>query len=257
LPPFLRKFPGTGNPFLFLLYKHGWRNIFRNEKGFFETVLALFVKRIKNFIKRTFLYKPLCFILGKISEKKQMWVWEKSDKTGPPPHPIKQEVVKEYGKRFSIDILVETGTYAGEMVNVVKNNFKKIFSIELSPGLCDQAKKKFAKYPNIHIICGDSAKALPNILNPIRKPCLFWLDAHYSGGITIKGDIKTPIAEELKAILNHPVLNHVILIDDARYFVGENDYPTLKWLKNYVVKYRSNYCFKIKNDIIRIYPKNK
>jgi len=94
---------------------------------------------------------------------------------------------------------------------------------------------------------------LPEILSSLKKPCLFWLDAHYSADSTIKGDVETPIAEELKAILHHSVQNHVILIDDARRFIGKNDYPTIKWLKDYVLKYRPDWSFEIENDIIRIH----
>jgi len=184
--------------------------------------------------------------------------WEKSDKMGPPPHLVKREIVKEYGRKFNLDTLVETGTYTGEMILAAKNYFKDIFSIELSDELCFETKKKFRGFSNVHIVCGDSAKVLPDILKSIKRPCLFWLDAHYSGGITKKGSVETPIVEELKAIFNHYVEGSVILIDDARCFRGENDYPTLKWMRDYVLSRRPFLDFTVENDIIRIYsPKKK
>ncbi|OIP76252.1 MAG: hypothetical protein AUK06_00290 [Parcubacteria group bacterium CG2_30_36_18] len=207
------------------------------------------IQKIKNFIKHT----PIYSILVLIKQKKYMRDWERRGRTGSPPPSIKQKIVKEYTRRFVIDTLIETGTYKGEMVSAIKNTFKEIFSIELDNKLFEAAKKKFSKYPHIHIIHGDSGKILPEILSSLKKPCLFWLDAHYSGGSTIKGDVETPIAEELKAILHHSVQNHVILIDDARRFIGKNDYPTIKWLKDYVLKYRPDWSFEIENDIIRIH----
>jgi hypothetical protein len=95
---------------------------------------------------------------------------------------------------------------------------------------------------------------LPAILSRINKPCLFWLDGHYSAGGTAKGEKNTPIMEELTAIHFHPVKNHIILIDDAREFYGENDYPTIQELRDFCGKMFPDHDFKIKDDIIQIFP---
>jgi hypothetical protein len=84
---------------------------------------------------------------------------------------------------------------------------------------------------------------------------LFWLDGHYSGGITAKGPLDTPIVKELDSILNHSVTGHVILIDDARCFVGENDYPTIDELREILHTERPRWVFEVKDDIIRIHEK--
>src|SRR3990167_3220711 len=67
-----------------------------------------------------------------------------------------------------------------------------------------------------------------------RLQILFWLDAHYSGTGTARGRKDTPIARELKAILTHRVRNHIIIIDDARLFNGQNSYPKLTWLRKLI-----------------------
>lgn len=211
------------------------------------------IQKIKRFIKNTPLYPLICYILELIEVRD----WEKKGRPSPPPHLIKQKIIKEYTRRFAIDTLIETGTYLGQMVSATKNTFKEIFSIELDNELFEKAKKKFARYPHIHIIHGDSGKILLEILASLKKPCLFWLDAHYSGGITAKGDVETPIKEELEAILRHSVRDHVILIDDANQLVGKNDYPTIKWIRDYVLKHRSGWSFEIKDNIIRIYPSHE
>jgi len=191
----------------------------------------------------------------KILNLRELRKWFKMGIHPPSPPTLKQKIVKMYANKFLINIFIETGTYLGEMVNATRKIFKKIYSIELDDELYKNAKKKFSKYNHISIIQGDSSKILPTILSKIKQPCLFWLDAHYSGGITAKGEFETPIMQELNYILNSSKYNHVILIDDARLFIGKKDYPTLKELKKLISKKRPNYYFIVKKDIIRIHKK--
>ena len=121
--------------------------------------------------------------------------WNRKGNPIPAPDVVKQRTVKEYAKIFSVETFIETGTYLGDMVDAVRDTFKKIYSIELDATLCDQAKKKFSKHHNISIFHGDSSKVLPVILADISEPCLFWLDGHYSGGITAKGDSTHPLCK--------------------------------------------------------------
>jgi len=159
-----------------------------------------------------------------------------------------------YIKKFSPEIFVETGTYKGKMVYAVQPYVKEIYSIELDKNHYQNACCRFVGFTNIHIIQGQSGEILPTILENIDKPCLFWLDAHYSGGSTAKADIETPIMQELKCILNHPrAKEHVVLIDDARCFTGENDYPTVESLKQFVMNIHPSWIFEVKDDIIRTY----
>jgi len=61
---------------------------------------------------------------------------------------------------------------------------------------------------------------LQRVLPSVREPCLFWLDAHCSGGDTARGREETPVFRELPQILGHPVEGHVILIDDVQLLDG-------------------------------------
>jgi hypothetical protein len=210
------------------------------------------LQTIKNVFRRTFLYDIIMQILW----RREARCWERKGKPVPPPHLVKQRTVKEYARKFSVRTLIETGTYQGDMVNVTKDIFSKIYSIELDKTLYEQAKKRFAGFEHISIIQGDSGKVLPNILAEITQPCLFWLDAHYSGGHTAKGDIDTPVMGELRLIFEQTPGEPVILIDDARLFVGQNDYPTLEQLRSFVFERRPGYVFETENDIIRIHKKS-
>ena len=179
--------------------------------------------------------------------------WEKQGRPAPPPHIVKEELIRDYARTFNTPILIETGTYLGDMVDAMKKSFSRIISFELDHNLAAQAQQRFANDNHIQIIQGDSGKLLGDYISTIDEPCLFWLDGHYSGGITAKGTLETPIKNELTAILSHPVDGHVILIDDARCFTGENDYPTLDELRNFVAERKPNHKFSVEHDAIRIH----
>jgi hypothetical protein len=179
-------------------------------------------------------------------------LWWYITRSGPPPHAVKQQAIRYYARQSTHPVFLETGTFLGEMVEAVKDDFKKIISIELDKNLATQAKQKFARYSHISIIEGDSGKLLPELLKDIREPSLFWLDGHYSAGITAKGDKDTPIEKELEAILAHPVKGHIILIDDARLFDGTGDYPKIYYIEKQVRRKYPNAAFMVKNDSIRI-----
>ncbi|MFC1488225.1 hypothetical protein ACFL6B_00090 [Thermodesulfobacteriota bacterium] len=202
-------------------------------------------------IKKVFQRIARCNVIQNHRHGKYYRRWLKLGKPIPPPHTVKQMIVKEYAKKFKTRIFVETGTYLGDMVLEMIDNFYKIYSIELSPDLYEQAKKKFSGYKHVSILKGDSSYVLSEILKDIKEPCLFWLDAHYSKGITAMGSNETPVIEELKYILHHPVDDHVILIDDARCFTEKRSYPTLEKLKQLIWSRCPHYAFEVKDDIIR------
>ena len=186
-------------------------------------------------------------------QKKAYSEWGKKGKPSPPPPVVKHRIIKSYALAFSLDTLIETGTYLGETVLAVKDVFDTIFSIELDETLAGRAQKKFSKYRHITILQGDSGEIIKDILAGMKKPCLFWLDSHYSGGLTTKGAYDTPIMQELSHIFNHQIKDHVVLIDDARHFTGENDYPTLQELQDFALKNRPGWSFSVQYDIIRFH----
>lgn len=180
-------------------------------------------------------------------------LWYLKNKPIPSPPVYKERTVSQYGKRFKINTLVESGTFRGDMVYALKNQFKKIITIELSDYYYKNAVKLFKNNKHIEVYFGDSGKEIKKIIKSINKPALFWLDAHFVGPGTAKGKLNTPIMNELRTILNHKIKSHVILIDDAGYFSGKDDYPTIEELKDMLKG--SEYSLKVENDIIRITPK--
>lgn len=211
-------------------------------------MLKIFMAKILESLKLT----PLYNLILPLYHKKQLFDWLRKDKKTFTPHSIKQQVIKEYAKNEQINTFVETGTYLGIMVSSIKNIFDSIYTIELDPRLYRHCKKKFSKFENIKVIYGDSRKKLPQLMKKIRRPAIFWLDAHYSSIITAGKDDKSTIVEELEAILNHDVKNHIILIDDAHAFKGARGFPSIDSLRNLLTNIDPDRELKVKNDIIHI-----
>jgi hypothetical protein len=140
------------------------------------------------------------------------------------------------------------------MVAAQQRNFSRIYSIELDHVLYQAAKERFSSNPSVTIIEGDSGLVLPKLLDEIAGPCLFWLDGHYSAGVTAKGDRDTPISAELSAIVRHSCRDHIILIDDARCFNGEHDYPRIEDLIESLRAQRPGVEIIVDTDVIRVVP---
>jgi protein-L-isoaspartate O-methyltransferase len=69
------------------------------------------------------------------------------DGTGAAPHPIKQQAIRKYAAKYGVRVLVETGTYYGDMVAAMLHDFDLIYSIELSPALHARAQRRFRRHP--------------------------------------------------------------------------------------------------------------
>jgi hypothetical protein len=179
--------------------------------------------------------------------------WRKSGSPAPPPPILKQQVVRSYAARFGLPTLVETGTFKGDMIYAVERHFGEIHSIELGRELFEAARLRFAAFDHVHLHLGDSATVLPELLHSLPAPILFWLDGHFSEGITARGGKDTPIVEELGAIFRHNSAAHVILIDDARLFTGAGDYPSLEELRRLVMGWSPGMQLEVADDIIRLH----
>jgi len=212
---------------------------------------------LKYFLERTTPWGTLARVHRQWQLRQKFRRWEKAGAVPPLPNWGKQQVVVEYVRQFAPAVFIETGTYKGKMVYAVMPHVKEIYSVELDPIHCRNARKRFSGYANIHILQGQSGEVLPEIVKEIQQPCLFWLDAHWSGGSTAKGELETPIVQEMACILNHPCASrHVVLVDDARCFTGQNDYPTLQTLEKRILAAHPDWVFEVKDDIIRTHAKS-
>lgn len=198
--------------------------------------------KIKQFIINTpWLFKIVIYILN-IKNTGTIFI-------SPLSQEGKADLLLEYAKQSGCKIFVETGTYKGDTVDRCKDFFEELFSIELSHELFMACQERFVRSEKIHLYEGDSGSVLPKIIASKNDSILFWLDAHFSGGETARGELDSPVVKELEYILDN-VTNFCILIDDARYFNGKNGYPAISLLKKIING--KGLKMQVKNDIIRI-----
>lgn len=180
--------------------------------------------------------------------------WIKKGSPIPPPAHLKKQLMKDYAKKHKATCFIETGTFMGDTTNEMKDFFEKVDSIELDTKLANRAKKRFENDKNVTIWQGDSGEVINKYLELMPKTAIgfFYLDGHFSGGITAKADINTPISKELVAIYKHSN-KHVIFIDDARnFFNNAEDYPPYEDLIQQVKGYNKNVNIHIELDMIII-----
>jgi hypothetical protein len=135
--------------------------------------------------------------------------WKNRLFNAPSPSFVKKSVLLRNG--IPNTTWIETGTYLGDMTVFLAKHSTKIISIEPEPNLYLNAKKRCQNKNNIEIINGLSEKVLPERLPILNGDINFWLDGHYSEGITFKGPIDTPIIEELLCIENYIVTSEKLV----------------------------------------------
>jgi len=172
----------------------------------------------------------------------------------PAPNVVKMAVVRHYVETSGAKYFVETGTYLGSMVEHIAKTGVECITIEIDDEIHRRAVDMLKRKKNISCLKGDSAVVLPEVLKTIDRPAVFWLDGHYSGGFTGKAEIDTPVSAELQMVLDHNVKGHIILIDDARDFTGQDGYPRLSTLLSHFED-DPDYRAEVSADIIRIVPR--
>ena len=141
------------------------------------------------------------------------------------PTRAKHDLLRQVARDRGLRTLVETGTYTGETAWAFRRAFDRIETIELEPTLARLARIRFATTKNVNVHEGDSATMLPRILESVREPAIFWLDAHPCTDRAVRGTA-IPLLAELAAIAAHPIAGHVVLIDDLR-LMGTSGYPSV------------------------------
>jgi hypothetical protein len=178
---------------------------------------------------------------------------------------LKYSLLSELKRMFEIELFIETGTFHGNTTAIAATVFDEVHSIEIFPEFYFKAKDMLKKAQHVHLHLGDSGTILNQLLPLYPKKTLFYLDGHFDGGISGKGDQNTPIREELAAIRNSGKSDSIILIDDIFDFQESlyskeitntcfDGYPTLKELIGDLLKINSEYQFCFLGNALLAFP---
>lgn len=196
-------------------------------------------------LKKLTITKMRSFLL-KISRALFAWPPQAS------PPAVKQALVAKFASRVSN--LIETGTFEGDMIEAQRQRYARIVTIEKADGLYAAAEKRFAPFPHISVVHGDSSEVLPDAFSLCEGSAVFWLDGHYSGGVTAGENGDPPILRELAMIAKRRDRRDVILIDDARLFGWRRGYPPIGTVQQFAREHWPNHEFRIESDVICIAP---
>lgn len=178
--------------------------------------------------------------------------WRARGYLGNSPQFIKQSVFIKYG--ISGAKWVETGTYLGTTTRFLSKISPHVYSIEPSKELYNKALERFKGF-NVTLFNDVSENSLYELLPTLNGDINFWLDGHYSAGITFKGKTDCPVEHELKAIETNLTnfTKLTILIDDVRCFLPttkNEDYPSIDYLVDWAR--RNKMSWTIEHDIFII-----
>lgn len=210
---------------------------------------------IRHLLERTGFGRALLRWRDARHQTAQVKRWIAAGKPAPPPHAVKAAVLRHYAAAYHLRVLVETGTQRGDMLAALKDEFARLYSIEIVPAVCEAARRRFRHAPQIEIFCGDSAIVLPQVLARLDQPALFWLDGHFffhrqsPAGLQV-----TPIVTELACLFAAPRLGHVIVIDDVRLFHEATGYPALATVLE-KIEQDGGWDISIADDSLRLTPK--
>lgn len=122
------------------------------------------------------------------------------------------------------DTVVEIGSFKGVTARRLSYLFEKVITVEIDTTLHEISKIRCATRDNVQLILGDGKEVLADLAPDVRNAVLF-LDGHFSGGQTGRGDEVEPVLEELDVISLHIGNFCAILIDDFRLFGVEEGWP--------------------------------
>lgn len=184
-------------------------------------------------------------------QKNEEREWAVRGYESPSPSWIKRSVLLRLGARDAT--WVETGTFLGDTTALLASGSREVYTIEPERTLFEQAEARFSGDTRVHAIHGLSEDIFPTLLPTLSGKVNFWLDGHYSGGITHQGPTDCPVRDELANIERNlsRFESVVVMIDDIRCFDPSvalyADYPSVDYLVDWAR--RNNLKWHIEHDI--------
>ncbi len=133
---------------------------------------------------------------------------------------VPPRLTRDLATALGLRAAVETGTYQGYSARVLAEIFATVHTIELSPELAATARETLRDVENVTVHQGSSTDLLGSIVRSATGPHFYWLDGHWSGGLTAGAENECPVIEEIGIIDGGEyAADSAILVDDARLFL--------------------------------------
>lgn len=147
--------------------------------------------------------------------------------TGPSSFAKRRHLLRIFHARGH-DTFVESGTHRGDTVAAFVPHARRIISVELDSALYEFAVRRFAAERHVEIILGDAIEEIPRLMQRLGGGWLLWLDGHFSGGVTARGQRDEPVLEILAALSGLRVEGDAtVVVDDLRLFGRHPEFPPL------------------------------
>lgn len=163
------------------------------------------------------------------------------------PPVAKDNVFTAFGKRRLLTLLlqdrkfgsaIETGTYLGLTARLLARFCNDVTTFEISESVYVFAKKWNSKLKNIKFVNESSdGEGFTAAIRQSSRPIFFWLDAHYSGGITGGNSNEQPLRREIETICGTSTgRSFLALVDDANVFDVDKSYPSISEIEEIVAR---------------------
>jgi hypothetical protein len=174
-----------------------------------------------------------------------------------PEAAYKRGLLRRVQTLYKLPYFVETGTFQGSTPKSLHSLFERLWTIELDDSLFERTRRRLKAYPNVVCLHGDGKEELKKVIPLLDGPAPFWLDGHYSGLGTAKGEISAPLLEELSIVMQSPIKGHVIAIDDMSDFCQRERNTPLSKIMAALEQLDPNYKFYFDYDMLFALPNEK
>ena len=124
---------------------------------------------------------------------------------------------------------IETGTFQGDTTFAMEPYFQNLITIEVKEELHKSVVSKY-EGDKIKFIHGDSVEVFKYLFKYVHDKSIFFLDGHYSSGITGYNNKTVPLIDEIELINKNFKNEGIIIIDDVRLFgkmLGSEDWSEI------------------------------
>lgn len=170
------------------------------------------------------------------------------------------ELASDLRAALRLERAIETGTYLGSGTRRLAAIFPRVDTIEVQESLAAAAQHELFALAHVTVHQGSSRDVLPRLVDP-AVPTLYWLDGHWSGGVTGGAGDQCPVLGELEAAAGGHA-DDCILIDDARLFLAPpppphdvSQWPTYEEIASAVRAARPEHHVIVAHDTIVAVPR--